>query len=114
MIPDKIIKTRCLSIEDAHLERVKNTITQLDGIESVTIATNKLIVTYDLRQINYQQIKKHLSEITAIKTESMLIKLLSSFICFRERNEIDHTNSSTGWEYYIQNVYLSLHKENHY
>jgi len=114
MIPDKIIKTRHLSIENADLARIKSKIAQLNGIASVTIATNKLIVTYDLRQINYQQIKKYLSEIAAINTESMLIKLRSSFIYFCERNEIDHANSPTGWGYYIQNVYLSLHKENHY
>ena len=112
MASDKIIKTRCFSFEDTGLEQIKNKLAQLNGIESVATVTNKLSVTYDLRQTNYQQINKHLSKTTAIKKESQLNKLHSSFISFCEQNEINHINSATSWGYYVQNLYLSLHHDN--
>lgn len=114
MISDKIIKTRCFSIENAGLEQVKTEVMQLDGVDSVSIDTNKLIISYDLRQINYQILKDTLTNATSIKAESIVSKLLSALICFREQNEIDHADSPAGWGYYVQNLYLGLHQNNRY
>jgi len=109
-----IIKKRYFTIEQSDLEKIKSEVMQLNGIESVNIEVNKLIISYDLRQNNYQGLKNYLMEITTIKKESFLRKLQSSFIFFLERNEINHANNPTGWSYYVQNLYLSVHKDNHY
>lgn len=114
MSSDIIIKKRCFRIEQSDLEKIKNEVMRLNGIESVTTEANKLIISYDLRQNNYQNLKNYLMKMTTLKTESILNKLQSSFICFRERNEINHANNPTGWGYYVQNLYLSLHKDNRY
>ncbi len=114
MNSEKIIKKHCFTIDQSNIEKFKNEVMQLNGIESVSTEANKLIINYDLRQNNYQTIKNHLSELSSIKTESILNRLQSSFISFRERNEINHMNNPTSWGYYVQNLYLSLHRNNHH
>jgi len=114
MSSDIIIKKRCFRIEQSDLEKIKSEIIQLNGIESVSTEENKLTISYDLRQNNYQNLKNYLMKMTTLKTESFLGKLQSSFICFRELNEINHANNPTGWGYHVQNIYLGLHKNNRY
>jgi hypothetical protein len=113
MISNKIIKTRRFSLETTDLDEIKNAILKQNGIESVTVEQNKLIVSYDLRQNNFQKLKRFLSDTTTLKKEFLLNKLQSSFISSCERNEFDHANNPAGWHYYMQNLYLSLHKEHH-
>ena len=114
MKSDIIIKKRCFTVEHSDLEDIKSKLVQLNGIELVTTETNKLIISYDLNQNNHKKLKNYLMEITTIKKESFLGKLQSSFICILERNEINHANNPVGWNYYVQNLYLSLHKDNHF
>lgn len=110
---EKIIKTRTFSIVNNDLNEIKKTILKLEGIETVIDKSQSLIISYDLRQNNYQTIKQQLHSITDINKESIFTKLRSSFISFCERNETDHANKQTGWDSYIQNMYLSLHRKDY-
>lgn len=111
MIQNKIIKQRFFSIAATNFEEIKQAISQQEGIESASINNNGLTISYDLKLNNYAGLKNYLSSITTLKKETLFSKLRTSYIVFYERNEINHMNSQTGWNYYIQNVYLSLQQE---
>lgn len=113
---EKITKTRCFNITTPpeRFEQVKNRITQIKGVESVGIKQNKLIVRYDLMQYQYALFKPLISGLVQLKSESAMNKLRTSLICFIEKNEFNHAQSPCGWGYYVQNLYLSLNKENQF
>ncbi len=46
--------------------------------------------------------------------KSILKNIKPSLVSYLEKNKLDHANSQSGYTYYIQNLYLSLYKENRY
>lgn len=113
----KIIKTRCFSLttQPEQIDHIKSEITQFPGVKSVDFKQGKLIVSYDLNKCQHVKLQLFIAGLISLKPESFPDKLLSSLILFTEQNELDHAQIPTGWGYYVQNLYLSLHKDNqHY
>ena len=114
MNTNKIIKTRCFCLDPIpeQFDEIKSKLARFAGVENVKNKDNKLIVSYDLNLCHYKILKDFISELVTLKPETCIGKLQALLISYTEQNELDHTEYPSGLAYYVQNLYLSLHKNN--
>jgi hypothetical protein len=53
---------------------------------------------------------KHDDNETILKNETAERGFLPSLKCYCEKNRLEHARHPGSWGYYVQNLYLSLHK----
>ena len=59
------------------------------GINNLTPSYNKLVISYDLRQTNFKDIKKYIENLEIKKSEKDKTKKLEIPVCFHENFSID-------------------------
>ena len=102
------------SAEEQSQEQIRNAILKMEGVDNVVIDDRVIAITYDLHLNHSAKIRNELDAITPLikKTgNNKIFELLSNYC---EQNEQAHIESACGWGYYVQNLYLSLHRDDHY
>lgn len=114
MNTNRIIKAHCFcpDITSEQFDEIKSKLARFAGVENVKNKDNKLIVSYDLNLCHYKILKGFISELVTLKPETCIGKLQALLISYTEQIALDRIEYPSGWAYYVQNLYLSLHKDN--
>jgi len=88
----RVIKKRSMvlsaPLDDVQIERVKNALLTMMGVEAVYIAADKMTIQYDLMQVTAEQIADKLALIGAELGGGWVERLKRGFINYQEECEI--------------------------
>ena len=105
-----MIKKRIITL-DGNVKADETKLTLLNQIEGVIECAGKknaLIIKYDLNRCDYQTVFTELLKYELVRERSGLDKIKHTLIIDMESNERDYAEIPSGWNYYVQRLYLSL------